>query len=49
MYQKFEIACKVIPPIYKPFEIEIIRNACKIARGALDAAHSRVAVGVTTE
>ena len=37
------------PPVYNGEEIEISRDTCKIARGALDAGHAAVAVGVTTE
>ena len=37
------------PPVHGPEEIEKIREACKIARGAIDAGHRAVKVGVTTE
>jgi len=37
------------PPVHTAEEIEEIRRVCKIARGALDAGHKVVAVGVTTE
>ena len=43
------MAMKVLPPAYNADELKIIRNACRIARGALDAAHAKVGVGVTTE
>ena len=36
-------------PVYGPAEIEKIRAACKIARGAVDAGHAAVKPGVTTE
>jgi methionyl aminopeptidase len=36
-------------PVYNEEEIESIRYACKVARGALDAAHKAAVVGETTE
>ena len=40
---------KNFTPVYSEEEIEGIRLACKIGRGALDAGHKAVAVGVTTD
>ena len=36
-------------PVCSPEEIELSRAACKIGREALDVAHRKIAVGVTTE
>jgi methionyl aminopeptidase len=38
-----------IPPVHSPEDIEKIRLACKIARGALDEGHRLVRAGVKTE
>lgn len=36
-------------PVYGAEDIELIRESCRIARGAIDAGHAAVAPGVTTE
>jgi len=37
------------PPVHTSEEISIMKKVCKIARGALDAGHAKIAPGVTTE
>lgn len=43
-----QIADKAIP-VHTPEQIELIRESCRVARGAIDAGHSVVKPGVTTE
>ena len=45
----FQALADKAPPVCGPEEIAKIREACKIARGAIDAGHRAVAPGVTTE
>ena len=47
--QHFQALADKAPPIHSDEDIAGVRKACVIARGALDAGHKSVAVGVTTE
>lgn len=45
----FQALADKAPPIYSGEDLVKIKAACKIARGAIDAGHRAVKVGVTTE